>query len=209
MTTYRNSAHSDVEAVWREMRVPLLSFIGRRVSDRDVAEDILQDVMLRIHRHADELARVSAVSGWVHEIVRNAIIDHYRRAVVRRERPVGIGMELDGPTAASPEPGEAELRAELAVCLEPLLAQLPARYGEAIRLTDLEGLSQAEAAARVGLSTSGMKSRVQRGRAQLRELFSRCCEIEFDRRGGVIDYQPHHGGCDCERQFGAGAGSLR
>lgn len=191
------------------MRVSLLSFIARRVSDRDVAEDVLQDVMLRIHRHADELTRVSAVSGWVHEIVRNAIIDHYRRAVVRRERPVGTGMELDRPPAASPEPGQAELRAELAVCLEPLLAQLPAMYGDAIRLTDLDGLTQAEAAARIGLSTSGMKSRVQRGRAQLRERFTSCCEIEFDRRGSVIDYQPHHGGCDCERPFGAGAGSLR
>ncbi len=186
-----------------EMRAQLLAFIVRRVSDRNVAEDILQDVILRIDRHADELAHVSTVSGWVHEIVRNAIIDHYRRAVVRRERPVGTGTELDRPTPASPETGPAELRAELAMCLEPLLAQLPAIYRDAIRLTDRDGLTQADAAARIGLSTSGMKSRVQRGRAQLRSLFAGCCEIEFDRRGGVIDYQPHHDSCDCERPFGA------
>ncbi len=54
-----------------------------------------------------------------------------------------------------------------------------------------------------------MKSRVQRGRGQLRDLFTDCCDIHLDRRRGVIDYQSHHGGCDCERPFGAGAGSLR
>jgi len=180
------------------MRGPLLGFIARRVSDRDSAEDILQDVMLSIHRHADELTHVSAVGGWIHEIARNAITDHYRRAVVRRERPVGSEIELDRPTPAVPEPGPAELRAELAACLEPLLAQLPAIYGTALRLTDLDGLTQADAAARIGLSTSGMKTRVQRGRAQLKTLFTRCCEIEFDLRGGVIDYQPNDDTCGCQ-----------
>jgi RNA polymerase sigma factor (sigma-70 family) len=127
------------------------------VSDRDSAEEILQEVMLRIHRHAGELSDVSAVGGWIHEIARNAIIDQYRRAVVRRERPVG--SRAGSTTPAVPEPGPAELRAELAACLESLLAQLPPIYRDALRLTELAGLTQADAAARIGLSTSGMKTR--------------------------------------------------
>jgi RNA polymerase sigma-70 factor (ECF subfamily) len=161
------------------------------------AEDILQDVMLRIHRHAAELTEVSAVSGWIHEIARNAIIDHYRRAVVRREQPVGAGVELERPQPAEPEPVPAEARAELAACLEPLLAQLPTIYREALQLTDLDGLTQAAAAARVGLTTSGMKARVQRGRGQLKALLTDCCEIALDRRGGVIDYRPQSDDCSC------------
>ena len=176
----------------------MLSFIGRRVSDRDSAEDILQDVMLRIHRHAAELTEVSAVSGWIHEIARNAIIDHYRRAVVRREQPVGAGVELERPSPAEPEPVPAEARAELAACLQPLLAQLPAIYREALQLTDLDGLTQAAAAARVGLTTSGMKARVQRGRGRLKALLTDCCEIALDRRGGVIDYRPQSDDCSCQ-----------
>jgi RNA polymerase sigma-70 factor, ECF subfamily len=117
--------------------------------------------------------------------------------VVRRERPAGPEIELDRPTPALPEPGPAELRAELAACLEPLLAQLPPIYRDALRLTDLDGLTQADAAARVGLSRSGMKTRVQRARAQLKALFACCCEIELDPRGGVIDYQPNNDACDC------------
>jgi RNA polymerase sigma-70 factor, ECF subfamily len=189
--------HPGAEEVWRDLRGPLLAFISRRVSDRDSAEDILQEVMLRIHRHSGELRSAPAVGGWIHQIARNAVIDHYRRAVVRRERPVGSEAELDRPTPTVPEPGPAELRVELAACLQPLLAQLPAIYRDALRLTDLDGLTQADAAARIGLSTSGMKTRVQRARSQLQTLFVRCCEIELDRRGGIIDYQPHNDACDC------------
>ena len=198
VNSQRGPGPPDVEAVWRDFRGPMLSFIHRRVSDRDSAEDILQDVMLRIHRHAAELSEVSAVGGWIHEIARNAIIDHYRRAVVRREQPVGAGLELERPSPAEPEPVPAEARAELASCLEPLFAQLPAIYREALQLTDLDGLTQAAAAAHVGLTTSGMKARVQRGRARLKALLTACCEIALDRRGGVIDYRPQTDDCDCQ-----------
>jgi RNA polymerase sigma-70 factor, ECF subfamily len=66
-----------------------------------------------------------------------------------------------------------------------------------VALTELDGVTQAEAAARLGLSTSGMKSRVQRARAQLKDLLADCCEIELDRRGGVTAYRPRRRPCDC------------
>lgn len=190
--------HPDAEAIWRDMHGPLLGFIARRVSDRDTAEDILQDVMLRIHRHAGEITHVAAVGGWVHQITRNAIIDHYRRAVVRREQPIGLDIELDQPSPVVIEPDATQLHTELAACLEPLLAQLPEIYRDALRLTELDGLTQADAANRIGLSTSGMKTRVHRGRTHLQALFTRCCEIEFDRRGGIIEYEPPNDDCDCQ-----------
>ncbi len=183
------------DAVLHEFQGRLLGFIARRVPDRDGAEDILQEVLLRIHRHAGELENSAAVSAWIHQIARNAIADHYRRAAVRREQPSGV--EFDGPDPATSEPAPSELRRELAACLGPLLERLPAPYREAITLTELEGLTQAGAAARLGMSTSGMKSRVQRGRVQLRELLVGCCEIELDRRGSITSYRPRLTPCDC------------
>jgi RNA polymerase sigma-70 factor (ECF subfamily) len=165
----------EAEAIWRDFGGRLLGFIARRVPDGDIAEDILQDVMLRIHRHAGELEHAPALSAWVHQIARNAIADHYRRAPVRRERPAGF--DLDRDEQALPEPISAELHSELAECLGPLLGQLPAKQREALTLTELEGLTQASAAARLGLSTSGMKSRVQRARAQLKQMLVACCEM--------------------------------
>ena len=181
----------DAEAIWQDFHGRLLGFVARRVPDRDSAEDIVQEVMLRVHRHAGDLERSAAVSAWVHQIARNAIADHYRQAAVRREQSSGIDFDRD--QSPVPEPASAELRSELAACLGPLLERLAAPYREAITLTELEGFTQASAATRLGLSTSGMKSRVQRARGQLRELLVGCCEIDLDRRGTITGFRaaPH------------------
>jgi RNA polymerase sigma-70 factor (ECF subfamily) len=84
--------------------------------------------------------------------------------------------------------------------LEPLLSRLPDHYGEAVRLTELGGLTQKEVAGRAGISVSGMKARVQRGRGRLKDLLRECCMVELDGRHGVVDYEPRSGdaSCDCE-----------
>lgn len=185
----------DAEAAWLDLRRRLFGFIARRVRDPSAAEDILQEIMLRIHRNAGELESTSALGVWVHQIARNAIADHYRSATVRRELPSGVVLDREDEPAS--EADGPELRSELAACLAPLLERLPAIQREALILTELEGLSQASAAARVGISASGMKARVQRARAQLKELLVDCCEIELDRRGGITSYEPRGGSCDC------------
>jgi len=75
------------------------------------------------------------------------------------------------------------------------VARLPSPYREAVTLVELEGITVREAAEMVGVSVSGMKSRVQRGRAQLRQLFDECCEIALDARGKVIDYTSRSRSC--------------
>jgi RNA polymerase sigma-70 factor, ECF subfamily len=188
----------DTETIWREFHDGLLAFIGRRVRSRETAEDILQEVMLRIHRQAAGLETTEAVGAWVHTIARNAIVDHYRRASVRRE--LTTGAEIDPRTVEINEAEAPDGRAELAACVAPLLKRLPTTYREALTLTELEGFTQDQAAGRVGLSLSGMKSRVQRGRAQLRQVLLDCCEVELDRRRGVADYRPRRGACGCSRR---------
>ncbi|HWM10529.1 MAG TPA: RNA polymerase sigma factor SigZ [Solirubrobacteraceae bacterium] len=194
LSAQRRSEPVDARVVWQDFHGRLLGFIARRVGDRDSAEDILQEVMLRIHRHGAEIEHAPAVGAWVHQIARNAIADHYRRASVRRERPAGIDLERAEPPLLEPA---ADLRSELSACLRPLLERLPAIHREALILTEVEGLTQARAAAHLGLSTSGMKSRVQRARAQLKELLIACCQVDLDRRGDITSYTPRSGACDC------------
>lgn len=195
MSAPLSSESLDAEEAWRDLRQRLFGFIARRVRDPSAAEDILQEIMLRIHRHAGELESTPALGAWVHQIARNAIADHYRSAIVRRELPSGV--VLDPEDESAPEPDGPELRRELAACLAPLLQRLSAIQREALVLTELEGLSQASAADHVGISTSGMKSRVQRARTQLKELLVDCCQIELDRRGGITSYEPRGGSCEC------------
>jgi RNA polymerase sigma-70 factor, ECF subfamily len=191
------------EAAWRELHDQLLGFIARRVRTREDAEDILQEVMLRIHRSSGELEHVERVTGWIYRVAGNAIVDYYRKPA-RRELPAGWQLDVEGPGGSesapvSDEPRTAELRGELARCLAPLIERLPASYRQALVFTELEGVTQAEAAARLGLSVSGMKTRVQRARGRLRNLLLDCCHVELDRRRGVTGYRSRRGPCECGR----------
>jgi RNA polymerase sigma-70 factor (ECF subfamily) len=96
-------------------------------------------------------------------------------------------LEIDLPADAETEDVRAA-EAELAPCLTPMVARLAEPYRQAIELTSVHGLTQAEAAKRAGVSLSGMKSRVQRAREQLKAMLLRCCEIDVDRRRGVADF---------------------
>jgi RNA polymerase sigma-70 factor (ECF subfamily) len=191
-----------VEGAWRELHDQLLGFIARRVRTREDAEDILQEVMLRIHRSSGELEHVERVTGWIYRIASNAIVDYYRRPA-RRELPAGWQADVEEPgepESVADEPETAELRGELARCLTPLVERLPASYRQALVLTEVEGATQAEAAARLGLSVSGLKTRVQRARGRLKDLLLDCCHVELDRRRGVTGYRSRRGPCECGRR---------
>jgi Sigma-70, region 4 len=106
----------------------------------------------------------------------------------------------------SPSPTTHKPRSEeLASCLRSLVDQLAEPYRSAVTAVDLDGQSQTEVARALGLSISGMKSRVQRGRRRLRQLLTACCRVHTSSTGGISDYEP---GANCEDDP-AVPGSLR
>lgn len=180
------------EVAGAELRRVLHAFIARRVSDIDTADDLTQEVLLKAHRSGTEPGSVDDLAAWLYRIARNTLVDHYRHRD-RHPRPGDLPTELvalDGDDAAD------DARAQLAGCLRPMVEGLDPIYREALTLTDLGGLSQAEAARRTGISGSTMKSRVQRARAQLRDAVTACCAVQTDGTGRVHDYQPPTG-CSC------------
>jgi RNA polymerase sigma-70 factor (ECF subfamily) len=170
-----------------ELRALLVPFISKRVAPQDV-DDVLQTVFVRIQRGFAELRDGDKLVAWAYQIARNAIVDHARHAAVRRHEPIDHARGLATPD--DDEDGGARL--ELARIVGHFIAMLPDPYREALQMTELDGLTQAEAARRADLSLPGMKSRVQRGRAQLRELLEACCDIEKDTRGTIIDVEPRN-----------------
>lgn len=190
--------------IWRQVHDGLRAFVARRVADEAAVEDILQEVFLRMHRRLDSLKDPRRIVSWLFQIARHAIVDHYRRPARRREMPAGLPADLDAAHPVSVSSVEEELtdarrlRAELAGCLRPMIDRLSADYRQAVTLVELEGLTQQAAAKRLHLSVSGMKSRVQRGRRQLKNMLQACCEIQLDARRGVADYRvrdPHSDPC--------------
>jgi RNA polymerase sigma-70 factor, ECF subfamily len=188
----------DLTEIWREVHDSLRGFIAKHVRNEVEANDILQEVFLRVHRHLDRLSNPDRVMAWLYQITRNAIVDYYRSPGRRREVPVGLAgdVETTVPVSLPSDDESCQLRTELAACLRPMLDRLSKDYREAVMMVELQGLTQQAAARRLGLSLSGMKSRVQRGRKQLKEVLDECCLIQLDRRGGVADYEIRDVGCD-------------
>jgi RNA polymerase sigma-70 factor, ECF subfamily len=172
-----------VESIWNEFSDKLGQFIRSRVSDPATADDIRQDVFVKVQTKLGELEDPSKLQSWLYLIARNAIIDHYRTKKHTTEIPESLPAEQNSKNDAEIEGLKAAFRR--------IVYTLPDPYRDAIVLTEFDGLSQKELAGRLGISVSGAKSRVQRGRALLKRQLLDCCQFEFDRRGSVIDCTPH------------------
>lgn len=180
-------AVSDTSLMWAEFSGRLRAFVARRVPPGIEPDDVVQEVFLRVMRHLPSLRDADRIEAWLFQIARNTLHDAMR---ARRRRDARTdALEVDVPDETDAEDIRAA-EAELAPCLTPMIARLGEHYREAIDLTSVHGLTQAEAAKRAGVSVSGMKSRVQRAREQLKAMLLQCCEVDVDRRRGVADFHP-------------------
>ena len=170
---------------WTDVAARLRPFVAHRVPTSDI-DDVVQDVLVRMHRGLPALRENDRFSAWMFQVARNAIADAGRK---HARAPINE-PDLDDLPAAPATDDDREAATHLAGCVSLFVAQLASPYREAITLVELEGRTAKEAAEMVGISVSGMKSRVQRGRAQLRELFEQCCEIAVDARGKPTDFTP-------------------
>ena len=188
---------TDVEAIWAEVGTSLERFVRRHVADPQHAEDVVAEVLARIHEHLGRVDDQERVMAWVWRITRNAITDHYRRTGRRRE-VLTVDHEVAGDEGADGWIDDQDaVVSDLATCIRPLVDALPADYRRALQLTDLDGRTQADAARIEGVSVSGMKSRVQRGRRLFAALVRDCCEVTTDSRGELVDFHLRPGGCGC------------
>ncbi len=182
------------EAVWSHLSADLRRFLRRRVADDHAADDLLQETFVRVHRHIGTLQDEDRVAAWVYQIARNVVHDHHRTAT-------GAAVALgDADPVDDAVGGTGPAGCGGCGWMEEMVGSLPDGYREAVRLAEVAGLPQQAVADRLGLSLSGAKSRIQRGRAMLREVLERCCHFELDGRGNVTDYtpRPDRTGCrDC------------
>ncbi len=190
--------------VYLALRDGLRRFVARRVRPEHV-DDLVQDILLRMHERAGDLHDEARLPGWAFRIAQSVVADHHRR-----KRPeIAAGEDVDheereGSDAEADDQGN--VNEIVAGWLRPMLALLPDEYEQAVELVDVEGLSQREYAERAGLSISGAKSRVQRGRRMLEEIVRACCDLETDTRGNVIGYERRNCACGDTNANGDGGG---
>lgn len=185
---------------WRHLDAALHGFFRSRVADPQLRDDLVQDVLLRMHERWEQLREHGSIDAWAFRIARNALIDHYRRH--RGSEPLGELSDPDlGPELGPESEASEQVPRLLGTWLTLQISALPPRYREALELTELRGLSQREAARLLGVAESTFKSRVQRGRDLLHADLLRCCAVEIDARGRVMDFAPRTRrdgtGCGC------------
>ncbi|HLN20335.1 MAG TPA: RNA polymerase sigma factor SigZ [Bacteroidales bacterium] len=171
----------NIEKTWEIFRHGLKSFILSKVRNEADADDIMQDVFIRMHDNVGKLNDSSKIKPWLYQITRNLITDYFRKKnselrdyrdqIVVKQRP---GKFMD----------------EAVSDMIRMMDKLSPEYCEALCMTEIEGISQKEYALKKGLSYSGAKSRIQRARVMLRDMLLDCCHYQFDKYGTVFNIEP-------------------
>ncbi len=173
------------EQIWLDFHQKLYNFILLKVKDPSIAKDIRQDVFIKIHQKINSLRDEKKIANWVYQITRNTITDHFRKNK-------GIVQLDDTMLDWTNENDDIQLCEK---CVRPFVDKLPLKYKEALLQTELGNLSQKQYAEKIGISHSGAKSRVQRAKDQLKELFIDCCCTTINKDGTVA---LSNDGSDCE-----------
>jgi RNA polymerase sigma factor (sigma-70 family) len=151
-------------------RKRFLAFVQRRVSDYEVAEDILQSAYLRAFEHRDDFKPTESAVAWFYHLLRNAVIDNYRRHASKERALEGWTRELENSAQPSPE-----LQNEVCACLYDIVEGLKPEYSEVLRAVDIEEQRVQDFAEQHRISASNAGVRIHRARAALRKQLLRVC----------------------------------
>lgn len=155
--------------------------------DAAEVDDLLQEVLIKAHEKLHTVKDDTSIKAWLFQVANNTIIDFYRKRAKSRN------VEASDLWYESNDQSDWE---DLARCIAPFVQALPDETAKLLAAIDLEGKSQKEYAAMLGISYTTLKSRVQKGRSELRHVFDRCCEFELDQSGRLANYKPRSGTCD-------------
>lgn len=180
----------EVTTIYKQFHSDLLGYVKSKVRSREDAEDILQNVFIKISSNIDKLTEDVKLKSWIFTITRNAIIDYYR--VNATKKKVGVPEEIDENVLELEEPDPTK---GLDQCMNSMISLLPEEYRDIIIDSEIKGIKQKDLADKYEMAYPSMRSRVQRGRERLKQLFYNCCHIETDKHGNILAAQ---GRTDCD-----------
>lgn len=184
-----------MDQLYRDLYQGVLRHVRRKVGSDELAEDITHDSFLRLWGSLQRGTAVHNAAAFVFRSANNRIIDHYR---TNKAKVPYLDSGDDSQERERDEVG----RTEVVGWMQGSVDALPEPYRTTLRMAEIEQLPYAQIAAQLDLSVAGVKSRVRRGRALIRERLLQCCRFTFDARGRVIDYESNawrerNKRCDC------------
>jgi RNA polymerase sigma-70 factor, ECF subfamily len=172
---------SHTEIIWNRFHQKLMVFIQGKVKDKAAAEDLLQDVFIKIQMNLGSLKEETKLQSWIFQIARNVVTDYFRSQK--------SGGSIDDSFELIENENNQNVMPEVESWLGEFIDDLPEKYRDAIIYSEFEGIPQKELAKRLGISYTNARARVQRGRKLLKNNLEMCCEFFTDQYGNVIDYR--------------------
>jgi RNA polymerase sigma-70 factor, ECF subfamily len=177
---------ADLTRIWTDFHNELKGYITKIVKNQSDADDILQEVFIKIIRNSDKVKQAKNIRQYIYGIVRNAIGDYFRNKTNNDAEVPALITEEDEPV----------LNATIAdCCVKPFIRKLPEKYRVALLLTEFQDVSQKELAEKLNISYSGAKSRVQRGKEKLKEMILDCCAYQSDVYGNLMEGDRKNNNC--------------
>lgn len=187
-TTFAMKMTTELTSIWENFHTELKAFIQNKTRNAADTDDILQDAFMRIIRNWDKVNQSENLRLYLYGIVRNTLYDHFNQ-----QKKVLDTAEL---TEVLTTEEDQSLNATVAdCCIKPFIHKLPEQYREALLMTEFQDVSQKKLAEQLGISYSGAKSRVQRGKEKLKELLIACCPYKSDVYGNLLSSETNN--CNC------------
>ena len=171
----------NAQAAFQQFRNQLSRFIARRLDNPAEAEDLLQNVFVRVIRHENALENAKSPLAWLYTVTKSVIADHYRK---QDKSPLHFADDQGMDDIPAPA---AFTDSALGNCIPALVDILPDKYRDAIRFVDIQGGRQVDYARLADIPVATAKSRVQRGRNILKIKLLNCCRVEFKNNDNRID----------------------
>ena len=171
----------NIENIWSNYRSSIRAFLLSRVSEKDEVEDLLQTILIKTYSNLDTVKSETSLKPWLFQIANRAIIDFYRS---RKSH-----IELTEADLWYSDDHGSSVFNDFTPCIEPFVDALPEDTADLLKAVDIQGQSQKEYAQAHGIAYTTLKSRVTKGRKQLKKLFEDCCHLELDQFGNVIGYE--------------------
>jgi len=148
-----------------------LRFLEQRVASREDAEEILQSAFVRSLDKGGEIRELESSVAWFYRLLRNAVIDHYRRNAANQRKMEGFAQQLSDSVQAV----DAATEKVICECIRELIPVLKPEYAELISRVDLQGSDVSSAADALGITAGNARVRLHRARAALRLEVERTC----------------------------------
>ncbi|MCF2876526.1 MULTISPECIES: sigma-70 family RNA polymerase sigma factor [unclassified Tenacibaculum] len=153
----------------------LKAYVLGKVKNKQVAEDIVQEVMIKLVEAHHKSPQVDNIKAWLFQVSRNTIFDYFKKH--------NIEANFDNDWKIESDDSNENSKVIVADYIIPMIEMLPSTYAVALKMSDIDNIPQKNIATKLGLGLSATKMRIQRARIKLKELFIECCDIEYDKNG--------------------------